>query len=282
MNNLMVIDQNANINIWESSDQLTQIKEIYGKNLSNGEFTTFVQIGKATGLNPFLREIWAVKYGSSPASIFIGRDGYRKSAQSHTEYDYHQVDAIYSNDTFENVNGEITHKYNFKDRGDLIGAYCIVKRRSSSKPIFALVELKEYSTNKSLWSSQGGKPVTMIKKVAESQGLRMAFQELFSGTYHESENWHQDDKKTQRGVTGLKEKLGINEPVIEHDIKTGEIIENNNSPMLDEVKMKIEKANNFHDLINAADLARTLSEDERKEIRPLYKQKEVELSQDAM
>ncbi len=34
-----------------------------------------------------------------------------------------------------------------------------------------------------------GKPATMIKKVAEAQGLRASFQELFAGTYEESENW---------------------------------------------------------------------------------------------
>ena len=35
----------------------------------------------------------------------------------------------------------------------------------------------------------------MIKKVAEAQGLRGSFQELFAGTYEESENWEADKPK---------------------------------------------------------------------------------------
>ena len=44
-----------------------------------------------------------------------------------------------------------------------------------------------------LWDT---KPATMIKKVAEAQGLRMAFQSQFGGTYHESENWEPLNQET--------------------------------------------------------------------------------------
>lgn len=184
MTQLTVVTQSNNLNMWECSEQLTQIKEIYGKDLSLGEFNTLVQIGKATKLNPFLREIWAVKYGNNPASIFIGRDGYRKNAQANPDYDYHLVDAVYANDQFEIVDGEVRHRYTLKERGHLVGAYCSIKRRSSSKAIYVYVDLKEYTTGKSQWQQR---PATMIKKVAEAQALRMAFQELFAGTYGEEE-----------------------------------------------------------------------------------------------
>jgi phage recombination protein Bet len=155
-------------------------------NLSQQEFITFIEIGRLTGLNPFLREIWAVKYGDKSANIFIGRDGYRKSAQRHVEYEHHTVDAVYDNDEFEFVDGKVKHKYNLKDRGELVGAYCIVKRKSATLPAFNYVEYKEYKQPFGVWIQ---KPATMIKKVAEAQGLRGAFQELFAGTYEESENW---------------------------------------------------------------------------------------------
>lgn len=184
MTQLAVVTQSNSLNMWECAEQLMQIKEIYGKDLSLGEFNTLVQIGKATKLNPFLREIWAVKYGNNPASIFIGRDGYRKNAQANPDYDYHLVDAVYTNDEFEITHNEVRHRYILKDRGLLVGAYCSVKRRSSSKAIYVYVDLKEYSTGKSQWQQR---PATMIKKVAEAQALRMAFQELFAGTYNEEE-----------------------------------------------------------------------------------------------
>lgn len=205
-----------NLGIWEQQTSLDEIRNIYGKGLSQSEFNVFIQMGKATGLNPFLKEMWAVKYGTSAAQIFIGRDGYRKSAQAHYDYDYHLVDAVYSNDEFSVEAGNVMHKYNLKDRGELVGAYCIVKRKSAERTMYTFVELKEYSTNKSLWSKVGGKPSTMIKKVAEAQGLRQAFQALFSGTYHEYETWQDIPANTPRvvhsinkGVDGLKEKLGM-------------------------------------------------------------------------
>ena len=177
--------------IWQEQTKLAEVKKIYGKDLTDSEFSILVQIGQATHLNPFLREIWAVKYGTNPAQIFIGRDGYRKAAQANPDYDYHLVDAVYQNDDFKIEDGEVRHTYSGKDRGALVGAYCVVKRKSSTKTMFNFVDIKEYTTGKSLWV---GKPATMIKKVAEAQGLRMAFQHLFAGTYDEAEAWEEPAK----------------------------------------------------------------------------------------
>jgi len=191
------------ISIWENPAQIEEVRKIYGQQLTPQEFGVFLGIGQATGLNPFLRELYAVKYGGSPAQIFIGRDGYRRSAQSHSDYDWHQVDAVYSNDVFEVKEGGVIHNYNLNDRGFLQGAYCITKRRNSSRPIFTYVELKEYTTGKSIWAT---KPATMIKKVAEAQGLRMTFQALFAGTYDESEQW-EDKKKPEVAVRTPRKRL---------------------------------------------------------------------------
>lgn len=171
---------------WNDPDMQAQIKETYGKNLSAQEWNLFLGLGRATGLNPFLKEIWPVKYGNAAASIFIGRDGYRRSAQTHPEYEYHSKAAVYSKDEFEidPNEGKVKHKINLKDRGELVGAYCIVKRKSSSRPVVNYVEMKEYNKKQSVWVE---KPATMIEKVAEAQGLRGNFQELFAGTYEESE-----------------------------------------------------------------------------------------------
>lgn len=209
--NDLIVGSPSCLRIWEDKNSLSEIKEIYGKELSDGEFKTFLNIGKATGLNPFLREIWAVKYGNSAANIFIGRDGYRKSAQSHPLYDYHIADAVYEKDQFIVSNGEIKHQYTLINRGKLIGAYCIVKRKNSTLPMYVFVELSEYSTGKSLWNPQTGKPATMIKKVAEAQGLRAAFQELFAGTYDESEQWEQNKKPPLKLVNAAEEVEKLDE-----------------------------------------------------------------------
>jgi len=190
MSKVLALQSSNPMSIWEDQKKLDEIRQIFAPKLNVQEFDAFVGMGKASGLNPFLREIWAVKYqDNAPAQIFVGRDGYRKAAQRHSQYDYHESDAVYSNDKFKrnSITGEIVHEYNLKDRGELLGAYCIVKRKSSVRPSYIYVKLSEYSTGRSLWHPQTGKPETMIKKVAECQGLRSAFQDLLGGTYGEGE-----------------------------------------------------------------------------------------------
>lgn len=211
---------NNSLTMWEDNTQVEEIRKIFAPTLTDTEFKIFVGMGKATGLNPFLKEIWAVKYGKDregnelPAQIFIGRDGYRKGARANPNYDYHQVDAVYENDTYEVTNGEIKHVYNLKNRGKLIGAYCIVKLKDSSKPHYVFAELEEYSTGQGLWAEisykdnkyggkykTGGKLATMIKKVAEAQGLRMA-SDIFQGTYSEYEINPQMENTNGRLIQG--------------------------------------------------------------------------------
>jgi len=225
---------NNSLTMWEDSEKLNEIRKLFAPKLTEMEFHYFVGLGKASGLNPFLKEIWSVKYDErSPAQVFIGRDGYRKAAQAHSEYDYHQCDAVYENDVFEVQDGIVKHSYKLTQRGALIGAYCIAKRHKSSRPMYVFVELKEYTTGKSVWSS---KPATMIKKVAESQCLRACFQDLFGGTYGEEEMLpnQMDNGRVMSGATQtetLKNLLAPN--VIEGEtvnMDTGELTPDKEEP----------------------------------------------------
>jgi len=192
MNELKPQNNNTLVN-WDDAKALSEIRVLFAPKLTDSEFDFFIGIGKATGLNPFLRELWCIKYDSKmPAQIFIGRDGYRKSAQKHNDYDYHQVDSVYSNDLFKVKNGEVDHEYQLTDRGHLLGAYCLVKKHSSSRPVYTFVELKEYDTNKSNWAKM---KATMIKKVAEAQALRSAFPSEFGGTYDAAEEYQDNQMK---------------------------------------------------------------------------------------
>lgn len=217
---------NTSMTMWEDNKKLEEIRKLFAPKLTEMEFQFFVGLGKAANLNPFTREIWCVKYqDSAPAQVFIGRDGYRKAAQAHSEYDFHQCDAVYENDKFEVINGEVKHAYTLTNRGALVGAYCIAKRHKSSRPIYVFAELKEYSTGKSLWNAQTGKPATMIKKVAESQCLRACFQDLLGGTYIEEEMARSQDEQPrviQGNTQTEKLKSILNDNVI--DAETGEII----------------------------------------------------------
>jgi len=201
MQDLMTINEQE---VWTAENYQT-IKECFAKNLTDSEFKVFVEIGKRCNMNPFLREIWAVKYGSNPASIFVGRDGMRKAAQAHKDYEHHEAHSVYENDElhYDNSTGEVQHDFNFTNRGALVGAFAQVRKKGIARPYFKFVYLNEYTTGQSLWKS---KPDTMITKVAESQCLKMAFQDLFAGTYDESEQWEQkpDAKETVKSLLAGK------------------------------------------------------------------------------
>ena len=201
MTNAITNTTDTKLNCWEDQKNLAAIKNIYGKNLSDPEWNIFLEIGKSTGLNPFLREIWAVKYGNAEAQIFIGRDGYRTAAVGTLDYDGHVVGSVYENDDYSVDRGHVTHKYNMTNRGKLIGAYCSVYRKSISIPSHVFVLLSEYNTGKSVWS---GKPETMIKKVAEAQAFRMSNPSKFNGTYSEYEMWN--EKQNQATMRVVKEE----------------------------------------------------------------------------
>jgi len=178
--------------VWEN---LNDVRAQFGPTLTEKEFSFFVTLGREFGANPFLREIWAVKYDSkSPASIFLGRDMYRRRAQEIPEYNGHTVQAIYEKDKFEFdiINEMPKHSYsNFGDRGKLLGAYYIGWSKRSQHPFYVSVRLDEYNQGFALWKT---KPETQIKKVAEAQGLRGQYQGVFAGTYDESEQWAVENK----------------------------------------------------------------------------------------
>ena len=172
------------VSVWEN---LREVREQFAPLLTDKEFAFFVTLGKSLGANPFKREIWAVKYDQGKAaSIFLGRDFYRMKAQEQPEYDGHVADAVYSNDKFMVENGIPKHSYSLADRGNLLGAYSVVYKKNQTHPFFTFVKLSEYDKGQALWIKM---KETLIKKVAEAQGLRGAFQGVFAGTYDESEDW---------------------------------------------------------------------------------------------
>lgn len=217
----LILAQPSQPILWDDAKVQEEIRLMFAPTLSAMEFKLFIALGKATGLNPYLKEIWAVKYDGKAAQIFIGRDGYRKGAQRQPSYDYHFADAVYENDEFSVDEGKIKHKYSLKDRGALIGAYCEAKRKGSSKAHFSFVELKEYSTGKALWrdANNQGKPCTMIKKVAEAQTVRSCWQEVFAGTYHEYEQFEQPlaviEAPSGKGMGALEKALNIEAEEVE-------------------------------------------------------------------
>jgi len=186
--------------VWENVEE---IRKVFAPTLTETEFIFFVELGKYLQANPFMREIWAVKYQKDkPASIFLGRDFYRRKAQEQEDYEGHIVEALYENDHIEFENGILKkHIPNLKNPGKLVGAYCVVYKKGKM-PFCVRIRFSEYNKGQSSWRQM---PETMIKKVAECQGLRGAYQGIFKGTYGEGEEWF--DKSKPIDVIEIKEAL---------------------------------------------------------------------------
>lgn len=213
--------------VWDNS-RSDKIRKLFAPQLTNDEFNFFWGLGKGLQANPFTREIWAVKYDKNkPAQVFLGRDFYRKKAQEQPDYNGHVVDAVYENDDFKVRSGIPDHEYNLKDRGKLLGAYCVVHKKGQEYSFMVYVELAEYSTGQSNWKKQ---PATMIKKVAEAQALRGAYQGVFRGTYDESEQWEESDQAPEQPTEGrqaldISQDTGAIEPEVVEDEKPKPSIE---------------------------------------------------------
>ena len=132
--------------------QVQLIRDMCAKDCTDNEFLLLMQLAKTYQLDPFAKQIWAVKYGNNPAAIFCGRDGFLAIAHRSGKFDGMESGTR-------------------KDEDDLVG-WCRVYRKDMSRPFEVEVSLSEYSTGKNLWQT---KPKTMIVKVAESHALRRAF-----------------------------------------------------------------------------------------------------------
>ena len=75
-------------------------------------------------------------------------------------------------------------KCEFWEGGTLVGATASVKRTDREQPVQATVKFSEYDKGYSLWKTL---PETMIKKVALTHALRLAFPNELGGVYDESE-----------------------------------------------------------------------------------------------
>jgi phage recombination protein Bet len=142
--------------------QIQLIRDMCARDCTDNEFLLLMQLAKTYQLDPFAKQIWAVKYGNNPAAIFCGRDGFLAIAHRSGKFDGMESGTR-------------------KDGDDLIG-WCRVYRKDMSRPFEVEVSLSEYSTGKNLWQT---KPKTMIIKVAESHALRRAFG--ISGLYSPEE-----------------------------------------------------------------------------------------------
>ena len=154
--------------------------------VTDQEVMMFLTLCKYQHLNPFLREAYLIKYGTSPATIVTGKDTFTKRAAKNPNYKGKEAGIIVIN-----LKGEIEQRegtFALKDE-QIVGGWARIFAKDREPELYT-VSFDEYAGRKkdgSLNSQWATKPATMIRKVAVVQGLRECFPEDFEGLYSPEE-----------------------------------------------------------------------------------------------
>lgn len=201
---------------WQS--QIDLVKRMYAKGATDDEFKLMSHIAVKYELDPLVKQIWLVKYGTQPASIFTGRDGFLSIAHRTGQFAGMSTEVVKVDEKIEVVKSRKNFKgekiTNVVKREWQYKAVCTVRRKDTPHPFIVEVYEEEYTTAENLWQT---KPRTMLGKVAESQCLRKAFD--IAGLYSPEEMPEHDEKDitpqtdVQRAQAEFEAKNGIGQPV---------------------------------------------------------------------
>ena len=174
--------------------QLTvdDIKKYINPKATEQEAIMFLQLCKARGLNPWIGEVYLIKYQNNEAArTVVGKDAMLRKAQDNKNYNGFKAGIIVEKD--HNQEYQVVEEKDgaFLAKGEtLIGGWAEVYRKDCDYPFVSKVSFEEYASKKfdgtlnKMWAT---KPATMIRKVAIVQAHREAYTKELSGMYDESE-----------------------------------------------------------------------------------------------
>lgn len=169
-----------------------------GVPLSDSEYKFFVEMAQARNLNPFLKEIYAIKFSvNQPAQIVVGKDAILKRAIQHPKFNGREQGIIVVKE-----DGNIEErKGTFKlAKEKLVGGWAKVYRKDWEYPTYISVSFDEVAQTKrdgelnSNWATKGA---TMVEKVALVRALRETFTEDLGGMIDQDEAWNLQPQKEE-------------------------------------------------------------------------------------
>jgi phage recombination protein Bet len=148
----------------QDAGMLEALRNTIAPGLSDGEFQLFAEMARATGLNPALKELWAIKAGGR-LQLMTGINGFLKIANAHPQFDGLEV-------TFE------------REGSQIVSATAKVYRKDRRIPATATAYMSEYRKATPVWQTM---PSVMLSKCAKALAIREAFVQELSGLYAQEE-----------------------------------------------------------------------------------------------
>lgn len=174
--------------------------------VTDQEVVMFINLCKFQHLNPFLREAYLIKYGSSPATMVTGKDVFTKRAKRNPKF------AGMSAGIFVSRGAELIEREGAMalPGEQIVGGWAKVYMKDYAQPIYAAAGFEEYAGRKkdgTLNAQWASKPATMIRKVALVQALREAFPEDFEGLYSPEEVKEANEVIDYNGTVTIPEDM---------------------------------------------------------------------------
>lgn len=172
------------------SQEMQLLKRTTAPDLTDDEFSMFLQYAKHAGLNPFTKQIYATKRDGR-VTYQTSIDAFRARADETGKYAGQQGPLWCGSD------GKWVDVWLTKEPP--AAAKVGVLRSDFKEPIWAVAKYSEYVQSKKdgganfMWSKM---PANQLAKCAEALALRKAFPENLGGTYTDDE-MHQADQPTE-------------------------------------------------------------------------------------
>jgi len=148
--------------------------------VTGAEIYNFMQLAKYQHLNPFLKEVYLVKFGEKPADIIVAKDAFMKRAEDDPNYDGFEAGVVVQRgDNVIDEPGAFT-----LPTDKLVGGWAKVYRKDRDRPIYIRISMSEFSKGQATWKNM---PATMIRKSAIVNALREAFPKALGAMYTEDD-----------------------------------------------------------------------------------------------
>lgn len=184
--------------------------------VTDKEIKLFMELCKAQGLNPFIREAYLIKFGQD-AQIIVGKDVFLKRARANPDFKGFKAGVIVQNEKgIEKREGT----FYIPQMEKLVGGWADVYIEGWAVPFQHTVALHEFNKSQSTWKNM---PAVMIRKTALVQALREAFPEDLQALYDQSEMGTPDPDFT---TTEVQQNVNVEnyEDAKSYEVMDGETI----------------------------------------------------------